>query len=327
MSTKNFVSSGDMETLMSGIKDAIDDNSASFRKVVIGQVTNTTLTIAEALNSLYSALSAYWTQNNISSRKNKVNFLNNCFITTYTNGGGTTYPEVFCSLYKYSGGGDTFISFGNTGLGLTTNPNSSNSYVGVMMLNDTSSKFRMFGVDHSTDTLSTLTITELTLIYNEVVEGSNALIDQVATLQATVNNIVNNGAKTKYTLIASCTDMTKTMKEALGVLGDYFYVYSSKFYDSDPAKEAILRNKLFIYLGANSNGMPDERVILRYANGGSYYDFYFVGNTYQNNNEISAYIQKRGSSNNSVYKINGTDYSSQTLQQRNINSVLLYSMD
>ena len=46
MSTKNFVSYGDAETLMAGVKSAIDDaGGGTVKRLTIAKVTDTTLTI------------------------------------------------------------------------------------------------------------------------------------------------------------------------------------------------------------------------------------------------------------------------------------------
>lgn len=214
MSDKNFVSYGDAETLMSGIKDAIDGagGGASVRKIIIASVTDTSLTVGEAILSLRNALRSYWSTNHITTDDAKNAFLRNT--TIYASGTGATAPYKDNAVYRYMGNGCDNPLWGLVCMGESAN----NGYIASIFFSGNASSCYFFhnGTQFQTNTMSFEGITKLELVYQELVEGNNALVDQVAEIQSYVNNIKQHGEYIKAETYSSVsTTSSMTFKQAL----------------------------------------------------------------------------------------------------------------
>lgn len=196
MSTKNFVSYGDAETLMSGIKSAIDDaggGGGSLQKVVVSSYTNTNTTIQEALFTFLNYL------NSMTEEQKR-----NCFIDFYSS--GASYWKS--RLYWVRGNNDYQV-FGIT---------SENAYAQIGTTASTCS-YDINGSSQSSSSLATKHITKIELCYMEarsaVVPSGGETIEYIAPIGGTswktfLNSIYNDLiSKISSEEMAKCTCLLK----------------------------------------------------------------------------------------------------------------------
>ncbi len=234
MSTKNFVSYGDAETLMSGIKSAIDDagGGGGFEKVVATSITNGSTTIGEAFLSIYNAFSA------LSDEKKRC-----CFIDVT----GSVNYRIY--LYNYYTGSATFATIDNA---------SGKVYLGTTTA--AQSVCLAGSVIPNSSTLSGTSITKIELCYMEyrsaVVPsgGGDTLVYEPASYSATVSATLTN----MQLAFNELTDEQK-LKSYIVIKGDgnvgyYNHVKLAKFHFS-----AFYANTFFIWFQCAST---DTYIIL-----------------------------------------------------------------
>lgn len=194
MSTKNFVSYGDAETLMSGIKSAIDDagggGGGSLEKVVVSSFTDTSYRIGNALTTFYQYIS------NLTEEQ-----LRCSFIDIYSNG----YDNYRMYYYKNDPSSHYY------------DYHSSKTANGLIQIIASTSVYAPEGTDRSAYSLNDMHIAKIELCYmeyrsavvpsggdtlvHEITDGSKYLGASLNTFYSIINNLTAEERKNCYLLI------------------------------------------------------------------------------------------------------------------------------
>lgn len=197
MSTKNFASYGDMETLMSGIKDAIDDagGGGSPTKVTVKEYTDTTATLSAVLSDLYTQVNAL--SDDIRKK---------CYLELYSPTGGDSASKMVNKYVKLPfnllgrdtnwGYGFGVVTGGNLNMFVNLGVSLQSVYIG------TSSAWT------NSSTLSTLLVSKIGLYYDMLADVTSEVQTELSSLDTRVTALEQGGGGTELTFTPANNSMT-----------------------------------------------------------------------------------------------------------------------